>query len=198
VSETLLIGTANPDKAAELAALLEGLPWEVKSLRDFPPVPEPEEEGATFEANATLKALYYGQQFNVACVADDSGLVVDALGGRPGVLSSRYAGPGCSYADNNAKVLKELEGVPDEDRTARFICCAVLAPLIGAPQVERGTVEGRIAHEARGEHGFGYDPIFIPDGHDITFGEMPPELKHSMSHRGRAFRKLRTYLESLA
>lgn len=195
--ETLLLGTRNVEKAAELAALLEGLPWKVVSLADMPEVPEPVEDGATFEENAVKKAFHYGQHLNVACVADDSGLAVDALDGAPGVLSARYAGEGCSYEDNNRKVLEGLKGVPEEQRTARFICCAVFAPLIGPPRVEVGKIEGRIALEPRGDKGFGYDPIFIPEGHDLTFGEMDPAEKNAISHRGRAFLKLRQFLESL-
>lgn len=197
MSEVLLIGTANRNKVAELAHILEGLPWDVKSLDAFPTVPEPQEDGDTFEANAIKKAVYYGRLFEVCCVADDSGLVVDALGGAPGVLSARYAGPECSYADNNAKLLRELAGIPESQRSARFVCCAAFAHRSGRTQVETGVVEGRIIEEPRGAGGFGYDPLFVPRGHDLTFAEMDPVQKNAISHRARAFQRLRAYLETL-
>lgn len=193
----LLIGSGNQDKAAELAAILAGLPWEVKSLRDYPECREPEEDGQDFEENALKKAACYGARFSVDCVADDSGLEVDALGGAPGLYSARYAGPGCSYADNNAKLLKELEGVPMERRTARFVCCAALVRTDASYHTEIGTVEGHIALEPRGSNGFGYDPVFVPTDHERTFGEIDPEVKHGLSHRGAAFRQMRAYLETL-
>lgn len=195
--ETLLIGSGNKGKAAELAELLEGLPWDVKGLADFPMVPEPVEDAGTFDGNAIKKAAYFSECFNVCCVADDSGLVVDALGGAPGVYSARYAGPACNDADNRAKLLGALEGVPEERRTARFMCCAVFLRPGQPPHIETGTVEGRITFECRGELGFGYDPLFVPEGFDETFGQIEPARKHQVSHRGRALRKLRAYLESL-
>jgi XTP/dITP diphosphohydrolase len=197
VSEILLIGTGNRDKAAELAEILVGLPWEVKSLADMPPVPEPVEDGDTFEANALTKAVYYSRRFDLCCVADDSGLAVDALGGAPGVYSARYAGENCTYADNNTKLLAELASVPPEKRSARFICCAAFAHRSGRTHTETGAVEGRIILEPRGNKGFGYDPLFVPQGFDLTFAEMPAEQKHQISHRGRAFKRLREYLETL-
>lgn len=195
--DTLLIGSGNLDKAAELAGLLAPLGWTLRTLRDFPPVPEPEEEGKTFEENALLKASFYATHFGLPSVADDSGLQVDALGGAPGVYSARYAGDGCSYADNNAKLLRALEGTPPAGRRARFVCCAAYVDGARLTHVEHGTVEGRIAGVCRGGNGFGYDPLFIPDGYDLTFGELPPEVKHAVSHRGRAFRALCDWLGTL-
>lgn len=197
MSEILLIGTGNRDKAAELAEILQGLPWEVKSLADVPPVPEPVEDGDTFEANALTKAVYYSRRFDVCCVADDSGLAVDALGGAPGVYSARYAGEGCSYADNNVKLLSALGAVPEEKRSARFICCAAFAHRSGRTHTETGAVEGRIVAEPRGNMGFGYDPLFVPRGYDLTFAEMSADQKHGISHRGQAFKRLRKYLETI-
>ena len=194
--EPLLIGSGNIDKAAELAHLLEGLPWAVRSLRDYPKITEPEEDADTFEGNALKKARYYSEAFQVCCVADDSGLVVDALGGAPGVFSARYAGEGCTYADNNTKLLEALRDVPEPHRTARFVCCAAFVALDGSTHTELGTVEGLIALACRGPNGFGYDPLFIPEGHAATFGELDPACKHAISHRGRAFRKIRGYLET--
>jgi XTP/dITP diphosphohydrolase len=198
IERTLLLGTGNKDKAAELRTLLEGLPWRVVTLAAYPEMDEPEEDQDTFEGNALLKARYYGRRLGLWCAADDSGLVVDALDGRPGVYSARYAGPGCAYADNNAKVLRELDGAPPAERTARFVCCAALAGPDGHEHTETGTVEGRIAEAERGHRGFGYDPLFIPEGYEQTFGELPADVKHALSHRGEAFRRLRDHLASLA
>ena len=195
MSEVLLIGSGNRDKAAELARLLDGLPWAVKGLGDFAPVEEPEETEESFEGNALLKARYYRGCHGVACVADDSGLEVDALDGAPGVYSARYAGPGCTYADNNRKLLGALAEVPEEARTARFVCCAAYVGLDGVEHTFRGTIEGVIAEVSRGENGFGYDPVFVPEADVRTFAEMSREEKQAMSHRGRAFRAFRTWLE---
>jgi len=196
VSEPLLIGTGNPGKAAELEELLRGLPWSVKGLADFPPVAEPVEDGETFEANAVKKARYYSECFGVACVADDSGLEVGALDGAPGVISARYSGQDATPDKNNAKLLAALGGTQDSERGARFVCCIALARPGLDVHLETGMVEGRVAPTLRGPNGFGYDPLFIPEGHTRTFGEMTPAEKLTMSHRGRALRKLRAYLES--
>lgn len=195
VPPPLLIATGNPHKFGEIAAFLDGVPWRLIGLRDFPACDAPEEDGDSFEANALIKARAYGERFGVACVADDSGLVVDALGGAPGVYSARYAGADCTDADNNAKLLRELDGVQDASRSARFVCCCVLNVPGRVPHTERGTVEGRIAHAVLGVTGFGYDPLFVPQGYDRTFGELGPGIKSSVSHRAEAFRKMRGYLE---
>ena len=197
MGDTLLVGTHNRGKATELALLLEELPWDVKMLNDFPAVPEPVEDGDTFEANALKKAHYFHDCFGVSCVADDSGLVVDALGGAPGVYSARYSGPGATDVSNNEKLLAALAEVEESARTARFVCCAAFIDSRGGVKVEMGTVEGRLAFAGRGTHGFGYDPLFVPEGYSRTFGEMEPEEKLTLSHRGRALGKLRTYLEAL-
>lgn len=198
MARVLLIASNNRDKAAELQRLLAGGPWEVKGLDAYPSVPPPVEDRDTFEGNAFLKARYFVRHHQVPCVSDDSGIEVDALGGEPGVYSARYAGENCSYDDNNQKMLKALADVPDSERCARFICCAAYVDTNGAAHAELGIVEGRIAHEVRGNNGFGYDPIFIPSDHEKTFGEMDPGEKQSISHRGKAFRKLCIYLESIA
>lgn len=191
---TLLIGSGNRDKAAELERLLDGEAWEVKTLRDFPAVAEPEETETTFEGNALLKARYYGRHFGVACVADDSGIEVDALGGAPGVYSARYAGENCTYDDNNRKLLAALKDVPPAMRRARFVCCAAFVDTDGAEHVEFGTVEGIVAPAARGSNGFGYDPVFVPSGFEQTFGELNALVKASVSHRGEAFGKMSAWL----
>ncbi len=193
----LLIGSNNENKARELRALLDDSPWDLRTLSDFDPVPEPEETEDTFEGNALLKARYYARCFDLSCVADDSGLEVDALNGVPGVYSARYAGENCTYEDNNRKLLAALEGVPEEGRKARFVCLAAFVNEDGVEHVERGCVGGTIAAACRGEHGFGYDPVFIPEGFDQTFGELAPEAKAAVSHRGRAFAKLCAHLASI-
>lgn len=195
MQNALLIATGNAHKFSEIRSFLDGVPWKLLGLRDFPPCDAPEEIGATFEANATIKATSYAARFGIPCVADDSGIVVDALGGAPGVYSARYAGEPCTDADNNAKLLEALRLVPDDERTARFVCCCALVVPGSSPHIETGVVEGRIARACRGTHGFGYDPLFIPDGHTRTFGELAPEVKAAISHRARAFEKLRAYLE---
>ncbi|MCC6793972.1 MAG: RdgB/HAM1 family non-canonical purine NTP pyrophosphatase [Candidatus Hydrogenedentes bacterium] len=194
----LLIATTSAHKFTEIAAFLDGIPWQLKSLRDFPRIDAPEENGDSFEANAIIKARSYGDRFGVACVADDSGLVVDALNGAPGIYSARYAGEVATDHENNEKLLAALESVPSEKRTARFVCCcALLIPRTDSDvdaHVETGTVDGHIAFETSGAHGFGYDPLFIPNGHDKSFGELGPEIKSTISHRAQAFRKLRAFL----
>jgi XTP/dITP diphosphohydrolase len=194
VAKTLLIGSGNRDKAAELEGLLHGTAWVVKTLCDFPEVPEPEETETTFEGNALLKARYYGGKFGVACVADDSGIEVEALGGAPGVYSARYAGANCTYDDNNRKLLAALNDVPAAKRRARFVCCAAFVDCDGMEHIELGTVEGFVAPSPRGSNGFGYDPIFVPSGFEQTFGELNPLVKSSVSHRGEAFGKMSAWL----
>jgi XTP/dITP diphosphohydrolase len=195
--EILLLGTTNTHKAAELREILAGLPWEVRCLADHPALPEPGETGHTFEENARLKASYYCHATGWCCAADDSGLVVDALDGAPGIYSARYAGPGSTDDDNNRRLLNELAMVPEAQRTARFVCCAAFVHPDGGSHVETGAVEGRIALEPRGQTGFGYDPLFIPEGYDQTFAELGALVKQRISHRARAFQRLRQYLEDL-
>lgn len=196
MDDTLVIATGNKHKYGEIVDFLQGVPVALASLADFPPIEAPAETGLSFEENAVLKARYYAERLGAACVADDSGIVVDALDGAPGIYSARYAGEGCSDADNNAKVLRELKDVAEGNRTARYVCVAALAGLNGKVRTVDGIVEGRIAPELRGTNGFGYDPMFIPVGHDETFGELAPSIKAAMSHRYRAFRQVRAMLES--
>jgi non-canonical purine NTP pyrophosphatase (RdgB/HAM1 family) len=194
MARVLLVGSGNPDKTRELEVLLRETPWQVKSLNAYPGVKEPDEIETTFAGNALLKARYYCDAHGVACVADDSGLEVAALSGAPGIYSARYAGPACSYSDNNAKLLSELAQCGDSERQARFVCCAAYADPDGTTHVVEGMVEGCIATACRGEDGFGYDPLFIPDGFSVTFAEMGSEEKHRISHRGRAFATMRDWL----
>jgi XTP/dITP diphosphohydrolase len=197
VTDILLVGTQNRGKAVELVALLDGLPWDVRNLLDFAPVPAPVEDGTTFEANAIKKAVYFSKHFGMACLADDSGLVVDALDGEPGVYSARYAGEDGNATANTAKLLANLKDVPAPERTARFVCCAAFVRAGFEPHTEFGAVEGAIAFAPRGSGGFGYDPVFVPAGYDETFGEMDSKIKMTISHRARALRKIREYLQSL-
>jgi XTP/dITP diphosphohydrolase len=191
----LLFATGNPGKLRELRGLV-GDAVEVVSLKDLPPIPEPEEIGATFEENAELKARAYSAASGLPALADDSGLCVDALGGRPGVHSARYA-----EGDDKAryqKLLAELSGVPDDQRTAAFVCALCLVqPGGGRAIIEVGRCEGRIGHEPRGAHGFGYDPVFVlPRGK--TMAELTSEEKAAISHRGVAFQKMLPHLKAMA
>jgi XTP/dITP diphosphohydrolase len=184
----LVLASANPDKAAEIADILGG----AVELRPRPPdLPDVVEDGDTLLANARLKAVAVSEAVGLAALADDTGLEVDALDGAPGVFTARFAGEGATYADNVAKLLVELEGVPAEERGARFRTVALARFPDGREVVAEGVVTGTIATEARGTEGFGYDPLFVPDeGDGRTFAEMSAGEKHAISHRGRAFRAL--------
>jgi XTP/dITP diphosphohydrolase len=192
----LVLATANPDKAAEIADLLAGTGVEVVARP--PQVGDVDETGETLEENARLKALAVAAAAGEPAVADDTGLEVDALDGRPGVYAARYAGESATYADNVAKLLAELEGVGavgDEARRARFRTVAVVCWPDGREVVAEGCVEGHIAGSARGQGGFGYDPVFVPDGSGgRTYADMTLADKQAISHRGRAFRALAAVL----
>ena len=199
----LLFATSNPHKIDEVAAILAPLGIDVVSLGELDStIPEPIEDGATFQANAQIKAVYYAKQTKRLCLADDSGLEVDALGGRPGVYSARYAGVHGERAEcdqaNNKKLLEQLRGVPTQKRTARFACAMCLAEVDGAVLAEtRGTFEGVIGTDPRGENGFGYDPLlYLPDV-DCTSGELSPDQKNARSHRGIAAREMAKHLDQL-
>ena len=188
----LVVASANPDKVAEIAAILE--PIGVHLVPRPPEVPDVVEDAPSLEGNARLKAVAIADATGLPAVADDTGLEVEALGGAPGVVSARYAGEDATYADNVAKLLAELErvGAADEaSRRARFRTVAYVYWPEGRELVVDGAVEGHITREGRGEQGFGYDPVFVPDGAaGRTFAEMSADEKHAVSHRGRAFRAL--------
>lgn len=188
----IVLATNNPDKAAEIQAILGDAVRLVPRPADMAEV---EETGDTLEDNARLKAVALVEATGLPAVADDTGLEVDALGGAPGVYSSRYAGAGATYDSNCEKLLRDLAGVPEAERTARFRTVALLRRPDGSEVVAEGVVEGVIATERRGAGGFGYDPVFVPDGEGRTFAEMG-EAKHEISHRGRAFRRLRDLLDA--
>lgn len=188
----LLIATGNAGKIRELNGLLADLPLRLRRLSEFSQISEVEETGKTFTENALLKARLYSRQTNLWTLADDSGLEVDALGGAPGVLSARYAGPNATDEERNARLLSELARTNDEHRTARFICAlALYDPTTGETETFNGSCEGRIARHPRGQHGFGYDPLFIPSGYEHTFGELSETVKQQISHRARALAALR-------
>lgn len=187
----ILAATGNAGKLKELAELLAEMPFRLRGLKDFPNVVEPAETGSTFADNAVLKARSYARQTNLWSLADDSGLEVAALSGAPGIFSARYGGAAASDADRTEKLLSELEKTPDRERRARFVCAMALTDETGAIKfLEQGVCDGEIAFAARGANGFGYDPIFIPDGFSQTFGELAADTKQQISHRGRAARKI--------
>jgi len=193
---TLVVATGNAGKLREFELLLNPLGLALQGLREFPGLPDVVEDGLTFEDNARIKAETIRDALDTWVLADDSGLVVDALGGAPGVHSARYAGRHGDDRANNEKLLAELEAVPDEARTARFQVVLALARP-GRPTVYfEGTVEGRIGHDMRGSGGFGYDVLFLPQGRDVTTAEIPAEEKARISHRGVASRKLLAFLEA--
>jgi len=188
----LLIATSNAGKLREIRDILADVPYELRSLADLPPLVEPDETGATFEANAELKARYYSQATGLLTVADDSGLEVDALDKAPGVLSARF--PGATYADKFATMFAMLDARGVESSTARFVCAIALVDGDRVVFEARGVVEGEITRRPRGEHGFGYDPIFYYPPFGLTLAEVPLQRKREVSHRGHAFEQLRTYL----
>ncbi len=207
---TIVLATSNPHKVQELSDLLRGLPLRLIGLADARPgakLTEPEEIGTTFEANATIKARSYARQTGMPCLADDSGLEIGALGGRPGVISSHYCTDGREIGmsragrdrANNERVMRELSGVPNERRGANFVCVMALAlpPRVGEPEhdpaplaIVRGTFAGRIGQSGsvpRGQNGFGYDPLFlVAPEFDLTGAELPPQEKNRRSHRAQA------------
>ncbi len=193
----LVLATRNPDKARELATLLSNMGIRIRTLADFPEAPEVEEDGDTCRDNAIKKAVTIAKVTGVVAVADDTGLEVDALDGRPGVHAARYAGEGATYEDNCRKLLKELSGVPTEKRRARFITVAAIAKPGGEVEVAEGMLEGQITEVPIGEKGFGYDPVFLVPTLGKTLAELNAEEKNSISHRARAFRKAKDLLRGM-
>lgn len=196
--EEILLATRNPDKVKELAVLLGDLGIRIRTLADFPTAPEVEEDGSTCEANALKKAKETASATGLPSVADDTGLEVDALGGRPGVFAARYAGEGATYDDNCRKLLKELDDVPPARRTARFVTVAALAMPGGYSRIATGTLVGVIAERCVGSQGFGYDPLFFIPELGRTLAELTAEEKNRISHRAKAFRSMADILRPLA
>ncbi|MCS7173326.1 MAG: XTP/dITP diphosphatase [Armatimonadetes bacterium] len=195
---TLVVATRNEGKLRELARLLEDLPFQVRSLRDYPHLPPVPEEGSTYAENAVRKALAVAQATGEIALADDSGLEVDALGGDPGVYSARLLGENATDAERNAEILRRLAGVPWERRTARYRAVVAVALPDGTVRTFEGTCEGRIALAPRGSEGFGYDPIFYVPDLGRTVAELEPHEKDRISHRGKAMARAREFLRSLA
>jgi XTP/dITP diphosphohydrolase len=183
---SLLIATKNAHKTAEIRAML-GPEWNLSDLGSHPNIPAPEETGTSFAQNATLKAVEASRRFKGWVLADDSGLCVDALGGAPGIFSARFAGPNASDADNRVKLLHELLPYPTPlQRSARFQCTLALAREGQVGSLFNGVIEGHILDTESGQGGFGYDPLFVPEGHADSFGVLPESVKNAISHRSRA------------
>jgi XTP/dITP diphosphohydrolase len=194
----LLIATTNGYKIREIRALVKPFNrFDLYSLLDFPNYKQPEETGKTFQENALLKAAHAARALGKLAIADDSGLVVPALGGAPGIYSSRYAGMGATDKDNRQKLLKEMAYLEGIQRSAYFECCLVLATSEGTKKIVSGLCEGIIAHEEKGGNGFGYDPLFLKHDYNQTFGELDEDRKNCVSHRAKALQKLKFTLESL-
>jgi XTP/dITP diphosphohydrolase len=190
----LLLATRNPDKVAEIREILNEPGLRIQSLLDFPSLPTIIEDGKTFEENALKKAREAFERTQLPALADDSGLEVLYLNNKPGVFSARYAGENATYADNNKKLLRTLRGTLPDQRKAQFRCVVAFVGH-GVEKIAQGVCPGAIAEEPRGEGGFGYDPIFIPDGFELTFAELPPDMKNKISHRGKALAAIREFLE---
>ena len=192
----LVLATRNHNKVIELVALLGDLGIRIRTLDEFPDAPAVVEDGDTCEANAVKKARVIAEFTGLPAVADDTGLEVDALGGRPGVYAARYAGEDATYEDNCRKLLRELTGVPREQRTARFLTVAAIALPSDGIRVAQGTLEGVIAEEASGTLGFGYDPVFLIPELGKTLAQLSVDHKNTISHRAKAFAKVREILSA--
>lgn len=198
-NKKIILSTGNIDKIEEIKDILKDLPFSIYSkkevgLRDL----EVEEDGDTLEENAIKKAMAISERVDGIVIADDTGLFVDKLNGAPGVYSSRYAGEDVSYEDNNRKLLKELEGTPSEERTAKFQTVIAIVTEDKKIKTVYGECRGRIGFEVKGSEGFGYDPLFIVDGYGKTFAQLGEEVKNKISHRAKALEKLKKELEKLA
>jgi XTP/dITP diphosphohydrolase len=194
----IIIASHNLHKIREFREMLKTLKnLDVLSLVDFPEYKLPEETGTTFQENASLKAEHAAKALNKWVLADDSGLVVPALGGKPGIFSARYAGEEATCSENRQKLLEEMNDLQDDHRHAYFECCLALANPQGLVKTVTGTVEGRIALKEIGRNGFGYDPVFIKNDYDKTFAQMDEATKNKISHRRKAFEKIASKLESL-
>ena len=191
----LVLATRNPHKGAELAALLGDLGIRIRTLAEFPDAPMVVEDGDTYRANAVKKATALARHTGLPAVADDTGLEVDALGGRPGVHAARYAGEGATYENNWRKLIRELEGVPKERRRARFITVVAVAIPSAKVAIAEGSLEGLITEAPAGTEGFGYDPVFFVPEVRKTLAQLTPAEKNRISHRARAFVKLREILK---
>lgn len=193
----IIFATGNAGKVREVKEILADLNMEVYSMKEVGVAAEAEENGTTFAENALIKAKDIAEKVSVAIVmADDSGLVIDALNGEPGIYSARYMGEDTSYAVKNANLIQRLEGVPKEQRTARFVCAIAAVFPDGTTYTTEATIEGYIGYEERGEGGFGYDPIFMVDELGCSTAELTAEQKNAISHRGKALQAMKTYIRA--
>ena len=196
MEEKIIFATGNENKMKEIRMILSDLGMPILSLKEAGVYADVVEDGTTFEENALIKATEIAKHVhNCIVLADDSGLEIDYLNKEPGIYSARYAGEDTSYDIKNHLLLSRLEGVPDEQRTARFVCAVAAVFPDGETEVVRGTIEGRIGYEIVGEHGFGYDPIFYLPEYACTTAELEPEKKNELSHRGKALRMMRKIIE---
>ena len=198
MKQTLLLGTRNSGKLREIENILADSGWSFSSLESFPGVDTPAESGVTYADNAILKARFYALATGMYALADDSGLEVEALAGAPGVFTARYAGERASDADRRALLLSELAKIPNANRRARFVSVVAISDAKGSVlNVSEGVCEGTIIFSPRGDGGFGYDPLFVPDGYNQTFAELSEDVKNRISHRARALMKTRDFLSQL-
>lgn len=196
MADKIIFATGNENKMKEIRMILADLGIPIESMREAGIKTDVVEDGSTFEENALIKATEIAKERpDCIVLADDSGLEIDYLNKEPGIYSARYAGTDTPYDIKNSLLLERLEGVPDEKRTARFVCAVAAAFPDGSSEVVRGTIEGRIGYSQMGEQGFGYDPIFYVPEHGCTTAEMDPELKNQLSHRGKALRMMREIME---
>ena len=193
--QRIVFATGNEGKMREIREILKDLKLPVQSMKEAGADPEIVENGATFEENAVIKARAVWKETGGIVLADDSGLVVDCLGGEPGIYSARYMGEDTSYDIKNGELLRRMEGVPDEKRTARFVCAIAAVFPDGEEKTTLGIIEGRVGYEIKGEHGFGYDPNFYLPEYGCTTAELPPEKKNEISHRGRGLRQMKKMIE---
>ncbi len=191
----LLIATRNKGKVREIKDLLKDFKLKITSLDDYPDMPQIEEDGKTFEANAIKKAVTIAMYTKKLTLGEDSGLEVRALGNRPGVYSARFSGPNATDKKNNAKLLRELKSISLKNRQARYRCCAALADGNKIIEVVSGSCPGLITTRSKGKNGFGYDPLFLIPRYNKTFGELPLDVKSKMSHRSRALSKVKKILK---
>lgn len=190
----IVVATRNNDKLREIKALLKDLGVRISSLEDYPGIPEIKEKGKTFRENALIKASKVAKFTGKLSLADDSGLEVKILNGRPGIYSSRFAGEGVTYKDNNIKLLRLLEGIPRNRRGARFVCSVAIVEPGGKVVVVEEYCSGVIGFKPQGSSGFGYDPLFIPKGYKKSFAELGPRVKNRLSHRAKAFKKIKAVI----
>ena len=190
----IVLATTNTHKVRELKELLRHLNFDIYTLLDFPDYKQPAENGKSFEENASLKAVHAAKSLNAHTIADDSGLIVPALNGEPGIFSARYASPNASDRENRKKLLEKMQKV--HNRAAYFECSIAFAAPEGLIRCVKGTAEGFIAEQERGGHGFGYDPLFVKHDYNQTFAELPEATKNKISHRAKALQKLLLLLES--